>query len=89
MEVKLQPNTLKLRIKDSFVAQTYKKEMEHQEHIFYSEEKQMIYMTKKVGELVLSCHFQISQAWSNRRVNSCESDIISAIMEKRQNLILQ
>ncbi|MFO1441970.1 DUF4062 domain-containing protein [Bacillus sp. Bva_UNVM-123] len=69
---------------DSFVAQTYHKDMEHQEHIFYSEEKQMIYMTKKVGELVLSCHFQLSQLWSSRRVNSYENDIVSAIMEKRQ-----
>ncbi|WP_299092067.1 DUF4062 domain-containing protein [uncultured Metabacillus sp.] len=69
---------------DSFVAQTYNKDMEHQEHIFYSEDKQMIYMTKKVGELVLSCHFQLSEAWSSRRVNSYESDIVSAIMDKRQ-----
>ncbi|WP_180954914.1 DUF4062 domain-containing protein [Bacillus sp. V3-13] len=69
---------------DSFVAQTYNKDMEHQEHIFYSEEKQMIYMTKKVGELVLSCHFQLSQVWSSRRVNSYESEIVSAIMDKRQ-----
>ncbi len=68
----------------SFVAQTYNKDMEHKEHIFYSEDKQMIYMTKKVGELVLSCHFQLSEMWSSRRVNSYESEIVSAIMDKRQ-----
>ncbi|MCC3359100.1 hypothetical protein [Bacillus sp. REN16] len=32
----------------------------------------------------MSCHFQLSEVWSNRRVNSYESDIVGAIMDKRQ-----
>jgi hypothetical protein len=63
--------------------------MQYLSLIYLSVRSFTLNMTKKVGELVLSCHFQISQAWSNRRVNSYESDIISAIMEKRDNLILQ
>ncbi|MDQ0272617.1 DUF4062 domain-containing protein [Cytobacillus purgationiresistens] len=69
---------------DSFVSQTYNKDMENDELLFYSEDKQMIYMTKKTGELVLSFHFYLSEGWSSRRVNSYEADITSAIMDKRQ-----
>ncbi|WP_332696993.1 DUF4062 domain-containing protein [Halalkalibacter lacteus] len=45
----------KLRDPNSFVSSTYNKNMGEIEHIFYSEEKQTVYLTKKIGELVLSC----------------------------------
>jgi hypothetical protein len=72
-------------IKDpnSFVASTYNLENEDVENVFYSEEKQQIYMTKKIGDLVLSVHFRLSEKWSETRVMSYEGQILRAIMNKR------
>jgi outer membrane phospholipase A len=53
---------------NSFVALTYQANNNDTENIFYSEEKQQIYLTKKIGELVISAHFKLSEAWSERRV---------------------
>lgn len=68
---------------NSFVATTYNLENEDVENVFYSEEKQLIYMTKKFGNLVLSAHFRLSDKWSETRVKSYENQILRAIMNKR------
>lgn len=68
---------------ESFVAKTYNSENEDIEHVFYSEEKQQIYMTKKIGKLVLSAHFRLSERWSDLRVKRYESQILRAIMNER------
>lgn len=68
----------------SFVSQTFKKDNEDLENIFYSQEKQLIYLTKKMGKLILSAHFVISDSWSETRVKSYENQILNAIMNQRE-----
>jgi hypothetical protein len=67
----------------SFVALTYQANNNDTENIFYSEEKQQIYLTQKIGELVISAHFKLSEAWSERRVKRQHVPIL-----KKDNLNL-
>ncbi|MCY7865924.1 DUF4062 domain-containing protein [Bacillus spizizenii] len=68
---------------ESYVASTYQKNDDTVENIFYNEEKQKIYLTKKVGDLILSAHFLLSESWSEKRVKSYEHQILNAIMKER------
>jgi hypothetical protein len=70
---------------DSFVSTTYNLENDDIENVFYNEEKQQIYMTKKMGNLVLSAHFRLSEKWTERRVGSYENQILRAIMNERDS----
>lgn len=77
-----------LNDEDSFVSATYWKNTPETEHIFYSESKQMVYLTKKRGELILTCHFQLGENWSSRRVEHYERQVLSAIMDEREQFDL-
>jgi hypothetical protein len=77
-----------LNDQNSFVSSTYNKNTPEIEHIFYSENKQMVYLTKKRGELVLTCHFQLGEKWSGRRVGHYEKQVLSAIMDEREQFDL-
>jgi hypothetical protein len=68
---------------NSFVALTYQRNNDNTENIYYVEEKQQIYLTKKIGELVISAHFKLSEDWSETRVKSYEKQILNAILNKR------
>ncbi|MCD7911098.1 DUF4062 domain-containing protein [Bacillus velezensis] len=68
---------------ESYVASTYQKNDDTVENIFYNEENQKIYLTKKAGDLVISAHFLLSEPWTEKRVKSYEHQILSAIMKER------
>ncbi|MCY8467311.1 DUF4062 domain-containing protein [Bacillus atrophaeus] len=73
---------------ESYVASTYQKNDDTVENIFYNEEKQKIYLTKKVGDLIISAHFLLSEPWSEKRVKSYEHQILNAIMKERDQFDL-
>lgn len=77
-----------LNDQDSFVSCAYAKENEELEYIFYHQGKQRIYMTKKIDDLVLSCHFSLSESWSEQRVKGYEEQILYAIMNERDQFDL-
>ncbi|MFS0781849.1 DUF4062 domain-containing protein [Bacillus sp. 1P06AnD] len=53
------------------------------ELVYYQEEKQHIYISKRTGELIIIMQFELSEKWSEKRVKSYESDISEAIMQNR------
>ncbi|GIN55092.1 MULTISPECIES: DUF4062 domain-containing protein [Bacillus subtilis group] len=73
---------------ESYVASTYRKNNDTVENIYYNEEKQKIYLTKKLGDLVISAHFLLSEPWSETRVKNYEHQILGAIMKERDQFDL-
>ena len=73
---------------ESYVASTYRQNNDTVESIYYNEEKQKIYLTKKFGDLVISAHFLLSESWSETRVKNYEHQILGAIMKERDQFDL-
>ncbi|MCB5337077.1 hypothetical protein [Bacillus amyloliquefaciens] len=70
---------------NSYVAETYQQNNDSVENIFYNEEKKKLYLTKKLGDLVISLHYRLLQEdWSEKRVQSYEKQLLTAIMKERR-----
>ncbi|MBP3039675.1 hypothetical protein J9303_09265 [Bacillaceae bacterium Marseille-Q3522] len=72
--------TYMLHDTDSFIVYTYKSNNDEVEYIYYSDKKQLIYLTKKLNEFILSAHFNLSEHWTETRVKGYENQIHTAIM---------
>ncbi len=70
---------------NSYVAETYRQNNDSVENIFYNEEKKKLYLTKKLGDLVISLHYRLlKEDWSEKRVQSYEKQLLTAIMKERR-----
>jgi hypothetical protein len=70
----------------SYVVQTYKNNA-GTELVFYSEEKNMFYLTKRVGEYIVSCHFPAPN-WNNEQFKTHHDWVSYGIMSQGANEIL-
>ncbi|MCY8228807.1 DUF4062 domain-containing protein [Bacillus spizizenii] len=68
---------------DSYVAETFRRQDDDSENIFYHEGKNKLYLTKKVDDLVISLHYKFKGEWTERKVQSYENQILTAIMKQR------
>ncbi|WP_190323036.1 DUF4062 domain-containing protein [Bacillus swezeyi] len=53
--------------------------------IFFSEEKQTVYLTERFGEYVLCLHFRLSEKWSTEQVQAYSDEVECAIIDEHEH----
>ncbi|WP_409298441.1 DUF4062 domain-containing protein [Peribacillus sp. SCS-26] len=71
-----------LQDEDAFVSKTYILNGDV-EYLFYNEEKHQLYLTKRIGEMVMCAHFPFQEFWSSNEVAALQEEIFSAILKER------
>ncbi|WP_026695030.1 DUF4062 domain-containing protein [Peribacillus kribbensis] len=67
---------------EAYVSKTYILNGEV-EYLFFNEEKHQLYLTKRIGEMVLCAHFPFQEFWSSNEVAALQEEIFSAILKER------
>jgi hypothetical protein len=68
----------------SYVVDGYLSKAE--ENLFYREDKNMVYLTSRIGNLIFSFHFALNEGWDKTRVRAYQSELIRAILiEQKAN----
>ncbi len=71
----------------SFVVAAYNEDKAN-EILYFEENKSQLYMTRKVGEYVLTCHYKLVGDWNERKVEVYEKQLFSVIIDMRTRLYL-